>query len=298
LGSPEPGLSFAAPPLVETGTPSASGTNEVVRSDGSVASKNQAITARSAIDAATLFGDAIVTGRVNEAFDLLPDLEQQRVGSANKFAEVLSRDNGWLSSALDRAETEGEIMALRVTQTPMIDEIRGVVAPSSVVKMPATKEALGWKVSWERRTIAQQFAAPRSRLEADVARWAQARQKQCARTETSSKESDGDGAAGNVDTANGKSSKTAPEGEYSGGLLGAVWLAEELCTVPGLVTISTVGDIYNLDDPQPLLDAYGSGSYQWARVVTLAAPHAMHVIAAPLDQRWVVVGVAPVNSFN
>ena len=326
LGSPEPGLSFKAPVLLAAGNglpaaaaSSATDSTVSVRSEGNPSPLSDAPTAQSATIAAKRFADAIVAGRTADAFQLLPSLEQQRVGSSAKFAEVLSQDASWLSSAIDRAQTEGEVVALRVTQTPMIDEIHGVIAPSSIVKLPAYKEASGWKVSWERRNISQQFAAPQSRLETDVLRWAASRQKLCALSENSSTAkpvnmktaSDNSGSnktasdmsgsyqpigseTGGDNAGDNPSLSVSPEGEYAGGLLGAVWLADELCTVPGATTASTTGDIYSLDDPQPLLDAYGGGSYQWARVVTFGAPHAMHVIAAPLDQRWVVVGIAPV----
>ncbi len=312
MGSPQPGLSFDAPILIapENGLQNNASSGIIQSSEEHSAGVSGAINAQSATAAAKSFGEAIVAGRVADAFLLLPELEQQRVGSAKKFAEVLSRDATWLSSAIDRVktqsenqgenqgenagETEGEIVALRVTQTPMIDEIRGVLAPSSVVKLPASKEASGWKVSWERRNVVQKFVAPRSRLKADVIGWAASRKQLC----TAAVANSSTNKPGNDKAGKSTNSRVAAEGEYSGGLLGAVWLADELCTVPGTVTISSVSDIYSLDDPQPLLDAYGSGVYQWARVVTLSAPHAMHVVTAPLGERWVVVAIAPVNSFN
>ncbi len=219
----------------------------------------------------------MVTGRIADAFTLLPDIEQERIGSATRFADILRRDPAWLSAAVDpKASDDRNVPALRVDQAPTIDEIRGVVGPSAVVKLPARKDASGWKVSWERRTTTQSYAAPENRLPGDVVSWATDRQKSC--------------------SPEGRSGTKTAAGEYAGGLLGAVWLADSLCTTPGVVSVASVGDIYTLDDPQALLDAYGSGAYQWARVVTLAAPHQMHVITAPLGDRWVVVGLAPVPS--
>lgn len=270
LGSPEPGLSFTVPPLQSTASPA-----KVVAGPSSRPNAATAEAASSPSAAAEAFGDAIVSGRVADAFTLLPVIEQERIGSATRFADILSRDPAWLSAAVDAgASDEREIPALRVGQAPTIDEIRGVVGPFAVVKLPARKDESGWKVSWERRTITQRYAAPESRASDDVIAWATARQKGCA--------------------SSGALSSKTPVGEYGGGLLGAVWLADALCTTPGAVTVGSVGDIYTLDDPQALLDAYGSGAYQWARVVTLSAPHEMHVIAAPLGDRWLVVGLAPV----
>ena len=273
LGSPEPGLSFTVPSAASIGAangPSAG--PSPLRSDPA-----DAVRASSPTDAAAAFGDAIITGRIADAFGLLPDIEQERIGSATRFADILSRDPAWLSAAVNaEAGQSGDDPVLRVDQAPTIDEIRGVVGPTADVKLPARKDESGWKVSWERRTITQRYAAPEDRVSDDVLAWAASRQQGC--------------------PSSGAASQKTPLGEYAGGLLGAVWLTDVLCTAPGAVTAASVGDIYTLDDPQALLDAYGSGAYQWARVVTLGAPHEMHVIAAPLDDRWLVVGLAPVST--
>ena len=273
LGSPEPGLAFTVPSAVSVGAangPSAG--PSPVRSDPA-----DAVRASSPTAAAAAFGDAVVAGRIGDAFGLLPAIEQERIGSATRFADILSRDPAWLSAAVDAEAGQSEaIPVLRVEQTPAIDEIRGVVGPSAFVKLPARQDESGWKVSWERRTITQDYGAPEERVSDDVIAWAAARQQACAPTVATTPKT--------------------PLGEYAGGLLGAVWLADSLCATPGAVTVASVGDIYTLDDPQALLDAYGSGAYQWARIVTLAAPKEMHVIAAPLNDRWIVVGLAPVST--
>ena len=287
VGSPEPGLSFEAPVLEDPPIAAVGDQLEVGAPLVTSVANATGIVADSARAAASSFGEAIVAGRVGDAFALLTETEQKRIGSAQKFEEILSRESPWLSSVVTTLKSEPEsepeiadgafanLVALRVTQTPSIDEIRGVVAPSAIVKLPTREDLGGWKVSWERRTVSQEFAALESRLSSDVLAWANTRQQNCTTTEPSGE---------------------SRAGEYAGGLLGAVWLADELCTVRGAATIATVGDIYNLDDPQSLLDAYGSGSYQWARVITMRAPHAMHVIAAPLNDRWIVVGIAPTSS--
>lgn len=272
LGSPEPGLAFTVPSAA-----AAAPANWPVAAPSSVRSARVgAVRATSPAAAAAAFGDAVVSGRIADAFGLLPDIEQERIGSATRFADILSRDPAWLSAAVDTKASDKDNPVLRVEQTPAIDEIRGVVGPSAVVKLPARQDETGWKVSWERRKITQSYAAPEERVSDDIIAWAAARQQGCA--------------------SSGAATGKTPSDEYAGGLLGAVWLADALCTTTGAVTVASVGDIYTLDDPQALLDAYGSGAYQWARIVTLAAPHQMHVIAAPLDGRWVVVGLAPVLS--
>ncbi len=274
LGTPEPGLAFTVPALGdEAGDARRSGPALVAGDQPTEALAGDA-QPQSGTQAVGAFGRAVVEGRTTDAFALLPNAEQTRLGSAIRFADLLSREPIWKSATVDPASSTDAVAAILVTQTPAIDEIRGVVAPAAIVTLPTRKEADGWKVSWERRTTTQQFGAADSRATDDVVAWATARQQRCGATDASS--------------------AATPPGEHAGGLLGALWLADELCTTPAPVAPTEVGDIYTLDDPQALLDAYGGGAYQWARVVTLAAPHAMHVIVAPLDDRWVVVGLAPV----
>ena len=271
VGAPEPGLAFTVSSIdADSGFSGAS--------SGPALPDATTGAAQNATEAVSAFGQAIVDGRPQDAFALLPEVEQTRIGSPTRFADVLSREPSWLSSSLDAAPSADGVASIRVVQTPVIDEIRGVVGSSALVALPVRKEPSGWKVSWERRSVTQQFDAAERQAEGDVIAWADARQKNCSVP---------------------RSDLTAvPAGEHTGGLLGALWLTDQICTTPGPVSVVEVGDIYTLDDPQALLDAYGSGAYQWARVVTLAAPHAMHVIVAPLADRWVVVGIAPVPARN
>jgi hypothetical protein len=44
---------------------------------------------------------------------------------------------------------------------------------------------------------------------------------------------------------------------------------------------------------QPFLAAFGSAVHDWARVVTVDAPARLHVVVAPLGERWLVIGVLP-----
>lgn len=280
LGDPVPGLAFTVSSEDPAPLRSPAAGVDVAGPSSGDAQPN----ANRPRDAAAAFGQAIVAGRIDEAFALLPDIEQERMGSAVKFAEVLGREPAWLSSSVDTNATESvdqprtattDVVALKVTETPAVDEILGVVGPTAIVRLPTRKEPDGWRVSWERRSVTQQYRATDERLKTDVTAWATARQH-CRPAESGTP-------------------PTAYPGEPANGLFGAVWLATALCeNQDGTITPTAIGDIYTLADPQPLLDAYGSGAYDWARVVTLAEPHAMHVIAAPLEDHWVVIGVAPI----
>jgi hypothetical protein len=265
LGHPEPGLQFTVSnePGVTAG-PS-------VFAEGSGAAEPALIKVTSATDAAAQFGQAVVDGRVDDAFALLATDERGRVGSALRFRELLSEDEPWQSMEVVAPGTGsvggGDVVALRVTHEPGLDEIHGLTAPSVIVQLPVIREGSSWRVRWERRRVESRYAADEARLQSDVTAWVADRQRSCG--------------------------AKAPNSEYAGGLLGVVGLANALCRTTAPPTVAAVGDIYTLDDPQPLLDAFGSASFDWARVVSLSAPTPMDVIAAPVGDRWLVVGVAP-----
>ncbi len=267
VGSPEPGLQFTVSDV--TGTvagPNVAGPNVAVPT---------LLKVTSAADAATQFGQAVVDSQVDRAFALLAADERGRVGSALRFRELLAQEGPWQSVALvtpnagapDPTTSTGQPVALFVTREPGLDEIRGLVAASAVVQLPVVREDGSWRVRWERRQVAPNYGADEQRLRGDVMAWVADRQRSC----------------GTV----------VPTSEFAGGLVGVVGLANSLCSTTARAVVAGVGDIYALDDPQPLLDSFGSASFDWARVVSLSAPTPMDVIAAPVGDRWLVVGVAP-----
>ena len=267
LGSSEPGLAFVVPKQLPTAAgPSAS--NAVAKASFPSATTGPA--------AAKTFADALVADDVARAFSLLADDEQSRVQSVASFRDQLTRESRWTSARVETTVADSSatssgrsFVTLRVSQTPGIDEIHGVTGPSALVRLPVQETAGGWQVQWERRQVTQEFVADEGRLRTDVTQWVADRQRSC--------------------------SVATPSSEYGGGMVGIVGLANALCTSKGPAVVASVGDIYALDDPQPLIDSFGSGSYDWARVVSLRAPAPMDVIAAPVGDRWLIVGVAPLR---
>lgn len=258
LGHPQPGLNFTVTISPES-TPK-------VTSPTTVA-------AQPILDVnhvALAFGEALVAGDEASAFRLLSQSDQNQIGSPLKFGELLARDPRWISASIASPSPEDpQAVRLVVKQTPMIDEIHGVVAPTATVSFATVQEGGGPHLLWRRRRITQNYTAPESRLQTDILAWAQDR-RACA-------------------TASGAASSR----QYRGGLVGDAGLAEELCHAKDSPVVNVQGDVYSLDDPQPLINAFGSGVYQWARVATVSAGKPMNVIAAPLGDHWIVVGVAP-----
>ena len=222
----------------------------------------------SAEAAIAALGDAIVKGDAATALALLTTQDRDRIGSPVRFQELLAQDPSWTASEVAAVDTNAGSVDLLVHQRPSIDEIRGVVAATATVRLTAREEDGGWRVLWRRRQVSQHYAAPEANVTADVAAWAQGRIR-CTST-----------------------SGATPEGEYSGGLFGIVGLADKLCHAKQPPVVGAVGDFDSLDDPQPLIDTFGSASALWARVVTLTEPTPMKVVAAPLGDRWIVVGIA------
>ena len=301
VGEPEPGLQFEVPadespaagfvaavpggagPVVpgkpaKPGSISENVTIDVATSSVS-ASSASAASASSAAAVATTFADALAASKTDVAFSLLTSGDQSRIGSPLRFIELLGREPQWLGSKLDPAKarpdpkdsSDDASIALRVEQQPLIDDVRGVVAPVALVTLPMRRENDAWKVRWERRSSISKYGASEDRLAADVLAWATARQKACTKP------------------------TAIPDSEYAGGLVGSPWLADLLCKKSGAPVIGEISDIYALANPQPILDSFGSSSYDWARVVTLTAPQPMDVIAAPFGDKWMVVGISPVR---
>ena len=223
----------------------------------------------SAEAAIAALGDAIVKGDAATALGLLTAQDRERIGSPVRFQELLAQDPSWTASEVAAVDTAAGSVDLLVHQRPSIDEIRGVVAATATVRLTAREEDGGWRVVWRRRQVSQHYAAPEAKLTTDVAAWAQGRIR-CA-----------------------SPPGATPEGEFGGGLFGIVGLADKLCHAKQPPVVGVVGDFDSLDDPQPLIDTFGSASALWARVVTLTAPTPMKVVAAPLGDRWIVVGIAP-----
>jgi len=78
--------------------------------------------------------------------------------------------------------------------------------------------------------------------------------------------------------------------QYTGGLRGREDLARALCGAPGAVTAGGVSRLSQLDAP-PLQNSFGAEVVSWARTVTVDGAVPLRAVVAPVDDRWLVVGV-------
>jgi hypothetical protein len=81
------------------------------------------------------------------------------------------------------------------------------------------------------------------------------------------------------------------EGQVDGALLGTPVLAEQLCGRPGELVVGQAGPLPDGAASTPLLDAFGPEVFTWARVVPVREPVALQAVLAPVDDRWLVIGV-------
>lgn len=78
--------------------------------------------------------------------------------------------------------------------------------------------------------------------------------------------------------------------QYPGGLRGREDLARALCGASGDVTATGVSPLSQLDAPA-LQTSFGAEVVSWARTVTVEGPAPLRAVVAPVDDRWLVVGV-------
>lgn len=81
----------------------------------------------------------------------------------------------------------------------------------------------------------------------------------------------------------------APE-QYTGGLRGRAELATALCGAAGPVQATALGRLQPTDAP-PLTNSFGADVMTWARTVTVEGAVPLRAVVAPVDDRWLVVGL-------
>ncbi len=209
--------------------------------------------------------EALVDRDAERARSYLTDADQQRLGVAQRLIEEVNAA-GWTTFTVDGVELDE--VSFTVMQTPKVNEIDGVVAESAVGKVQTIAVDGGYKVEWTRRTVEPQFAVlstdQRDAVSSQVTTWLLARQ----------------------------ACEATPPSQYRNGLAGVVGLADALCKTVGTPSVQTIGELDLLDEPTPILQAFGSGATVWARVAVVDGPVPMAVVVAPLGTEWIVVGIA------
>lgn len=140
-----------------------------------------------------------------------------------------------------------------------LDSVVGLVPASALTSWLAVQEEGGWAV--DVLATRQQAVLPaEDAAAAAVQAWAEEQQR-CGEPE-----------------------------QYSGGLIGRQDLARELCGAEGSVQAGEVGTLENFDSG-PLVSSFGAEVMQWARTVELDGPVPLRAAVAPVEDRWLVVGL-------
>ncbi len=218
----------------------------------------------SATDSVSSLITELIAGRYDTAFTLLSPVEQERVGSSHRLAAEIA-PLGWKSFSISASGSNS--VTAEIVQTPRVSDIDGVIAPTATVNFPVAVDTGGYSATWTRRFVMahhpDRSATSDAAVSAAALKWAAAAQ-QC----------------------------SADSMQYPGGLIGVTGLADQLCKSAGVPVVESVGELDALDEPQPVIDGFGSAAFTWARVVQLGGPVAMNVVLAPDADRWVVVAIA------
>lgn len=78
--------------------------------------------------------------------------------------------------------------------------------------------------------------------------------------------------------------------QYPAGLRGRDDLARQLCGASGSVQATRVGSLQQID-AAPLQNSFGADVVSWARTVTVEGAVPLRAVVAPVDDRWLVVGL-------
>lgn len=140
-----------------------------------------------------------------------------------------------------------------------LDEIVGLVPARAATTLTAVPEGAEWRVDLA-RTRSTPMLPPEADAAGAVATWVTERQA------------------------------CREPAEYRS-LVGAPALADALCGATGEVRTDAAVPLTTLADATPVLNAFGADAATWARVVSIESPSRLAVVVAPVDDRWLVVGV-------
>ncbi len=219
----------------------------------------------SAAEVATAFLDAEVAGNVDTSFTYLSADDRAEQGTPAGWLETHA--DVWTPTAFRLADVteEGEGLAtasVDVELEPQIDEFVGLVPSRARLTLPLVQEDGAWRVAFADSSYEPAYPDEAGAAEA-VQAWAEAR----TRCDTSA--------------------------QWDRGLLDSPYLGESLCGTDGDVRLGRVDTLDALEDAGAYLDDFGQMAGDWARVVPVEAPVALDAVAAPLGDRWVVIGTSP-----
>lgn len=150
-------------------------------------------------------------------------------------------------------------VATTVAMRPVLDEVVGLVPAKARITWSTVQEDGGYRISLNASRFDPVFP-PDADAPAAVLAWIQ-RQQACDHTT-----------------------------EYAGSFIGPTSLSDRLCKLSGTFSAGAVQPLDATANSTAVVTAFGPEAATWVRVVTLTGPGHLDVVAAPLGNRWVVVG--------
>lgn len=214
---------------------------------------------RAAVEA---FLDAEVAGDLDRSYSLLSEGQRATYGSAAAWTNAHADFFPVLGYRIVEA-TDG-VVAAEVEYRSSIDEVVGLVPARGTVRWAVVEETGGWSVDFDASAV--QPAYPDDATASDAAAgWARSHQR------------------------------CEDPDQYEGALVATadlVALAESLCDTDGAIRTAPARTLDEFD-ATPFVSAFGTDALAWARAVDVAGPVELTAVLAPVDDRWLVIGLLP-----
>lgn len=209
------------------------------------------------------FLTAEIAGDFEGSFKLLSQADQEAAGGVDGWVAehylVVPTIRGYQLTADTAGATRAEVLA-GLNLEADLDQLVGLIPGHADATWIVVEEGDEWRIAFAESRIDPVFledgAAP-----AAVAEWVANRQS------------------------------CQPDTERDFALVGFSSLADPLCGSSGSVRVSDPMPLEDAADAAPFLAAFGPEVGIWARVVEVQAPVALRVVAAPIGDQWVVIGV-------
>lgn len=224
-----------------------------------VAAGSPAASAAEAVDA---FLTAEAAGDFETSYALLSEAQRTTYGSVP----------AWRNAHADffpvvghrKVDTTDGTVRTEVEYRSSLDEVVGLIPARAVIEWAVVQEGGGWAVDFDASAVEPTYPDEAAAAEA-VSDWAADLQR------------------------------CEEPVQYEGALVATADLvrtAESLCDADGRID---AGPARTLDefDASPLVSAFGTDALAWARAVDLTGPAELTVVVAPVEDRWVVVGLLP-----
>lgn len=218
--------------------------------------------AASPVEAVEAFLKAEADGDFETSYALLTGAQRRTYGSPSAWTNAHAdffpvTDHEVIAEGADRITAEVEYRS-------SLDEVIGLVPARARVEWVAVQEDGGWLVDFDASVVEPLYPEDADAPVA-VARWAEAHQD-CREPQ-----------------------------QYEGSLVASADLREAAESLCGTTASIGTGDPLPLDefDATALVSAFGADALGWARAVELRGPVELSVIVAPVEDRWLVVGLLP-----